>query len=265
MLEKGDHLKRFGLAKKWMKEAYHWLKAQSDEQLVIDEKTSRTDLVTQMDKGVERFLVGKIESAFPLDAVLGEEKQAGKADLTFKSPQWVIDPIDGTMNFVQERRHYAHILAFYDQEELIFGILVEGDTGHILSAFSGEGVYYQGEKLEAPDKNLDQGLIEISASICNSHPQAVTAFLDRSMGIRITGSSGLTTIEMALGSRIAYVAGKCAPWDMVVARLIAKEWGFKLTDFSGQEIPLPDSSEIIFAHPRIYPFLLQAIQLDQKK
>lgn len=248
-----------------MSEAYQWLKAKEQDALVVEEKTDRTDVVTQLDRGLERFIIGKIEESFPDDAILGEEKQAHKADWQFHSPQWVIDPIDGTMNFVQGRRHYGHILAFYDGQELIFGLLVEGDTGNMLMAVKGEGVYYKGEKLTPPVLTIEQGLVEISGHMPKTYPLATNAFIEQALGIRVTGSAALAIIDMALGARVGYVAGIFAPWDMVVARLIAQEWGWRLTDFDGADIPLEASSDAIFASPTVYPHLLAAIQLDRKK
>lgn len=97
----------------WLSESRDNVLRKIDTRLTVDTKTSRKDLVTNVDKQNEKFLVGKIREFDPDSKILGEEGFGDQVHST-KGRIWIIDPIDGTMNFVKQRNNFAIMIALYE-------------------------------------------------------------------------------------------------------------------------------------------------------
>ena len=102
------------LATTWVREAGERIKASFSAELTISTKSHRNDLVTNMDKGTEQFLIGKIHESFPDHRILSEEG-FGDAFEDGGGVIWVIDPIDGTMNFIHQQRNFAISIGIFQE------------------------------------------------------------------------------------------------------------------------------------------------------
>lgn len=98
--------------KQWLAEAVQLIQEKSQQQLTIQHKTGRTDLVTNIDREVQMLLIEKIQQHYPQDTILAEEENYSTVD-TLQGNVWIIDPIDGTMNFVFEKENFCIMLAYY--------------------------------------------------------------------------------------------------------------------------------------------------------
>ena len=99
-------------AKQWVKEAGAKIRASFESKLKIETKTNANDLVTNMDKDTEKYFVSKIKETFPGHRIFGEEGM-GDEIKDLDGIVWIIDPIDGTVNFVHQQRHFAISLSVY--------------------------------------------------------------------------------------------------------------------------------------------------------
>ena len=109
---------RDALIKEWLKEATKKIKESLKHDLEVEVKSSPNDLVTQMDRKIEKELVEKIKQHFPNDLIVSEEgfgDRVNKKDFEQKTV-WFLDPIDGTLNFVLQNENYAVMLAVYERE-----------------------------------------------------------------------------------------------------------------------------------------------------
>ncbi|WP_025727980.1 inositol monophosphatase family protein [Atopobacter phocae] len=253
-------IKRLELGKEWILSAHDFLMNHLNDPLVVEEKKDRTDVVTQLDKEVEERIVSNIRQYFPNDRILGEE-QTAESEIIGQGNEWILDPIDGTMNFVQGQRQFGMMLAFYQEGIGQFGMIVEGGTGNILVAIKGEGVYWNDRRITPTDLSVENSLVEMSARVPIHRPQLTRYLIEESLGIRITGAASLCTIAIVLGTRSSYISSVLAPWDTAVARIIFKEFGFHLTTWTGEELPLMNYGPVLMASSAAYPTLLNALEI----
>ncbi|MCY3067836.1 inositol monophosphatase family protein [Aerococcus loyolae] len=247
----------------WAQEARKLVQAGVDQDLGVKEKTGARDLVTVLDGELERFYRQKINQYFPHDRILGEEGQGDQAQ-SLKGAVWIIDPIDGTLNFVKQRAHYVTMLARYldgvGQLGLIYGL----DSGQSLLALAGEGVYLNGKALDLTkqkamtESSLDQVLMSTEALPLDGD-LGLYQLSKASLGLRIFGCAGLDVVHLALGRTGLYL-NHLYPWDNAVALILADLCGFRVTDFKGQPLNLLDRQYVVMAYPKIHAQVLNYLK-----
>lgn len=251
--------KRDQLIKQWIKETAEMIEEAKEKSLEVEEKSARNDLVTNMDKKIEEVLTDKIRSHFPDDRICGEEGFGDDLE-DLKGTVWFIDPIDGTLNFVLQQENFAVMIAVYEEGEGVQGYIYNVTEEKLYHAIKGQGVFCNGQPVSAPEnKSLSDGLMAT-----NSQLMTQDAFSDyrkvasRSMGVRMLGSAGLEVTELIKGNIIAYVATKLSPWDIAPGKLMLEEFGFKISNFSGEPVDLLKSNQTIFASPSAYDEIVTA-------
>ncbi|KAA9220782.1 MULTISPECIES: inositol monophosphatase family protein [Aerococcus] len=247
----------------WAKEAKARVDAGLDQDLGVQEKTSSRDLVTVLDGELERFYRQEIKKHFPNDRILGEEGQGDQAQ-SLEGAVWIVDPIDGTLNFVKQRAHYVTMLARYvdgiGQVGLIYGL----DTGQSLLALAKEGAYLNGQALdlsrqsELAEASLDQVLMSTEALPLDGDLE-LYQLSKSTLGLRIFGCAGLDVVHLALGRTGLYL-NQLYPWDNAVALILADLCGFKVTDFKGQPLNLLDRQYVLMAYPKIHQQVLNYLR-----
>lgn len=123
-------------AKQWIRDAGEHLMASMKKALIIETKSNAADLVTNMDREIEQFLIGKIKETFPHHNILGEE---GYGDEVTSSDGvvWLIDPIDGTMNFVHQKRNFAISIGIYENGIGKIGLIYDPVHDELYHALKG--------------------------------------------------------------------------------------------------------------------------------
>ncbi|WP_195854171.1 inositol monophosphatase family protein [Aerococcus tenax] len=247
----------------WAEKAKSLVDAGLNQDLRVKEKTSARDLVTVLDGQLERFYRSQIKKYFPNDHILGEESQGDQAQ-SLDGAVWIIDPIDGTLNFVKQRAHYVTMLARYvdgvGQVGLIYGL----DTGQSLLALAQEGAYLNGQPLDLErqqalaDVSLDQVLMSTEALPLDGD-LGLYQLSKASLGLRIFGCAGLDVVHLALGRTGLYL-NHLYPWDNAVALILADLCGFKVTDFKGQPLNLLDRQYVLMAYPKIHDQVLDYLK-----
>jgi myo-inositol-1(or 4)-monophosphatase len=190
-------------------------------------KTSITDVVTDIDRASEALIRERLLAARPGDGFLGEE---GGSDPSRSGVRWVVDPIDGTVNFVSGFPQYAVSICAEVDGEAVAGVVLHVPTGVAYSGVLGEGAWRDATRLRPPDRlplaqslvatgfNYDRTVREIQAG-------AVARLLPRIGDIRRTGSCALDLCHVAEGSFHAYVEEGVNAWDHAAGGLIARECG----------------------------------------
>ncbi|WP_434743349.1 inositol monophosphatase family protein [Micromonospora sp. SH-82] len=214
-------------------------------------KSTDTDVVTAADRAVERQVVDALRRLRPTDAVLGEEYGAG--DTPTAGPggvRWIIDPIDGTVNYLYGLPYCAVSLAAEVDGEVVAGVVRNVVTGDEWTATAGGGAYRAGARLHCSTQtDLGQALVATGFGYDparRSHQARVVAeLIPHVRDIRRMGAASLDMCLAAEGRLDAYFEKGLAPWDIAAGGLIAAEAGLRVTGLRG----LPPGPDLLLAAP----------------
>lgn len=236
------------LIKKWLSEIKDYIIDQKDSNLDVEQKTADNDLVTRMDKSIEEQLVNKIREAFPGEKIVGEEGFGDEVN-SLDGTVWFIDPIDGTLNFVMQQENFAVMIGVYVDGIGQLGYIYDITHDKLYSSTKGDGVRCNGQPIAKPaDLSLSKGLIASSSALmCKDKYPAVRTVGAESLGVRMLGSAGLESIEVAKGNVSAYIASNLKPWDIAPGLLFMEELGMIGTQFNSKPIDLLNNNNIVFA------------------
>ncbi|MGH3358305.1 MAG: inositol monophosphatase family protein [Nocardioidaceae bacterium] len=217
-------------------------------------KSSETDVVTEIDRGTERMIRTMIGAARPDDAVMGEEdgESEGTSGVT-----WIVDPIDGTVNFVYGLPAYSVSIAAAVDGVVRTGCVVNVVTGEEYAAVRAGGAVTRSadgtdtELGPPPDVLLERALVgtgfSYTGSIRARQGQAVAKLLGSVADVRRIGSAALDLCNVASGRLDAYVEEGLLPWDLAAGRLIAEESGIIVAGLDGP----PDERLTVASPPSI--------------
>ena len=160
-----DLQKRNDAIRKWIVDASEKLKEFMTKELIVEEKTNAHDLVTNVDKSIEEFLVGKIHEEFPNEKIISEEGFGDTAS-DLDGIVWFVDPIDGTTNFITEQDHFAIMIAVYEDGVGIMGYVYDVMRDVLYHGIKGHGAFENDVPMEkVKNKKLDEGLFALSTNI----------------------------------------------------------------------------------------------------
>ncbi|HET7690564.1 MAG TPA: inositol monophosphatase family protein [Nocardioidaceae bacterium] len=197
---------------------------------VVATKSSAVDIVTETDRESEELIRAALRAARPHDGFVGEE--GGSAETT-SGVTWVVDPIDGTVNFLYGVPAYAVSIAARTEREVVAGAVVNVANGEVFSASRGGGAFLDGTRLQVrPSPPVDQRLVATGfwydAQFRAAQGAAVARLLPLVRDIRRGGSCALDLCSVAAGRCDAYVEEGPAPWDYAAGGLVAEEAGARL-------------------------------------
>jgi myo-inositol-1(or 4)-monophosphatase len=191
-------------------------------------KSSITDVVTDIDRASEKLIRARLLGARPGDGFLGEE---GSSDPSESGVRWVVDPIDGTVNFVSGFPHYAVSIGAEVAGQAVVGVVLQVPTGITYTAMLGRGAWRDDVRLHPPANRppLAQALVATGFNydqrVRRIQAHAAARLLPRIGDIRRTGSCALDLCHVAEGAFYAYVEEGVNPWDYSAGGLIARECG----------------------------------------
>jgi myo-inositol-1(or 4)-monophosphatase len=212
----------------------------------VDVKSSPVDMVTAVDKASEELIVGRLLGARPDDGLLGEE---GGARAGGSGVRWVVDPIDGTTNFVYGLPAYAVSIAAEVDGQVRAGAVLNAATGELFTATLGGGA-----RLEAPGREPEALAVSSPASLertlvatgfgyraeqRRAQGAIVAELLPRVRDIRRYGSAALDLCSLAAGRVDAYFEQHLNPWDFAAGALVAAEAGAVVTGLPGRPLAEP--------------------------
>ncbi len=215
--------------------------------LGVDTKSSPTDVVTEMDTAAEQLIRKIILDRRPDDAFLGEE---GGADSGRSRVRWVIDPIDGTVNYLYDLPHWSVSIGVEVDGVTVAGVVMAPRLGEVYTAVRGEGSWCNGTRLHVrPATELGSALIATGfgyrAERRERQGAIVHGLLPRVRDIRRAGSAALDLCAVAIGRVDGYFERGTHDWDRSAGTLIATEAGAVVEGFRGQ----PASVEMAIAGP----------------
>lgn len=227
----------------------------------ILEKSNERDLVTEVDKGLEEFLTEKILEKFPDHTILGEETYDPEKEYD-KEHLWVIDPIDGTTNFIKQKNDYCTLIAYFEHGEPMLSYIYEVEKDDLYYAIKGEGVFLNDKKLEKPEE-LPLNQVLVSADIrrmLEFKKDFYIKLVHESFGARSEGSSGLDGSRVISGRTGAYINFKGGPWDFAPFFLMSKELGLKFCLLNGDDISLDYYGRFIICTERAFEDIYKIYQ-----
>lgn len=219
----------------------------------IEQKKHARDLVTSVDKEVQQLLSEAILQTMPNTVVFGEESKEKLKNYNVPS-LWIIDPIDGTSNFVKQKRDYAIMLAYFENLEPKLSYIYDVEADILYSAEQGRGVYVNDRRITSVD---NVGLSDSLASIfirkfyeIGSHEDDL--LIKEVFDVRFGGSLGLDGVRVATGQFGAFISPRIAPWDFAPFFLLANELDLHLSDFDGKPLDLHQFSSIVFSTKQFF-------------
>lgn len=215
------------------------------DRLSVSAKSSATDLVTEVDRASERWLVGELAARRPDDAILGEE---GGGRPGTSGVRWVLDPIDGTVNFVLGLPQYAVSVAVEVDGRVVAGAVGNPPTGETFHARLGGGAFLGSAPLAGPRPiPLDRAVVATGfaydARVRRRQGEVVAPLLPRVADVRRLGSAALDLCFLAAGRVDAYYEAGLNLWDHAAGGLVAAEAGCVASGLRGR----PPSSELYAA------------------
>jgi myo-inositol-1(or 4)-monophosphatase len=223
---------------------------------VADTKSTVTDIVTFADRQTEQLIRSRLADARPGDGFLGEESGAerGTSGLT-----WVVDPIDGTVNYAYGLPFYAVSIAVVEGEpdplswRALAGCVVNPVGGEVFTAAEGSGAHLGRERIRvAPSVEPGQALLATGFSYTperrTAQAAAVARYIASVRDIRRIGVAALDLCYVAAGRLNAYAESGLNPWDQAAGVLIAREAGARVTGWDGGE---PSKDFLLAAEPRL--------------
>lgn len=221
--------------------------------LSVSLKTSNVDLVTKYDKEIQTFLYNELKMIVPDAALLGEEGDGNKV-LT-DGYCFIIDPIDGTTNFVKGFQHSAISVGLAKDKELIIGVVYDPDLDNMYYAEKGKGAYLNGNRIHVSDCDMQASLV-LFGTCPYEHELAHKTFeltekvFYKVLEVRRGGSAALDICYVASGKADLYYELILRPWDWAGATLILNEAGGVCTQVNGDDLNLNSIKSYVCGNKR---------------
>ncbi|CCQ96192.1 Inositol-1-monophosphatase [[Clostridium] ultunense Esp] len=231
-------------------------------------KSSHKDLVTEIDRQVERFIVAKIKETYPSHGILGEEGTNidGGGNSSYR---WVIDPIDGTTNFIHQGINFCVSIALYQGGEGVAGVVYDPSRDELFSGERGKGAFLNGSRIGfTGEKKMDESLIGtnliwVGRTRRLKLEESIYRLANVSRGVRSLGAAALELAYVAAGRLDAYLGLYLSPWDYGAGKLIVEEAGGKVSNFDGDSLSLISEKQgLLASHPSIHGDLLQFLKRE---
>ncbi|MBB6671076.1 inositol monophosphatase family protein [Cohnella nanjingensis] len=232
--------------------AGEWIKSKIGNFASPDMKYSMHDLVTEVDKGSERMIRNLIGTHFPHHSFLGEEGVEPGPEASVKALEkvsgseylWIVDPVDGTTNYVHGFPYYSVSIALAYKGEVIVGVVYDPSRDELFVAERGKGAYVHGKRMQVSgEKALSQSLL--ATGFPADHQVALPANLRQTLAlapqvrnIRSSGSAALHMAYVASGRLSGFWEIGLNAWDLAAGSLLVQEAGGTVTDQNGQPYSL---------------------------
>ena len=240
------------------------------EELRIEAKAHRNDLVTQVDRGVEERIARHLEiTGIPIH---GEEAHRVEDFETYRGRAWVLDPIDGTLNYVSTHRDWAISLALVDDGEPVVAVLADPVAGRLYTAIRGRGAWIEPltEGAAGADGDAPRALgtvenLPLSEGMVIAHYQltrhaGIGRAIEASRGMRCYGAAALEMTEVAAGGAVVYAQPLLQPWDVAAAALMCTETGVVLTRMDGAPFDVRRAGSLLVGTPAAHAEVLEHLR-----
>ncbi len=244
-------------------ETGNWIKNEAGRFTSSDiESKGRHNYVTYVDKGAEKMLVEKLQELVPESDIIAEEGNypSGGFDHT-----WIIDPLDGTTNFIHGIPFFSISVALSYKNELVSGVVFDIMSGECFYASKNKGAFLNGKpisissSISLEEAVLATGFPYVLANRFESYLALFKGLVQSSRGIRRLGSAALDLVYVACGRFDGFYEFGLNPWDVAAGAIITSEAGGNVTDFQGKDNYLY-GNQIIASNGKIHNEMLSIIK-----
>ncbi len=230
------------------------------ERLNITEK-SENDFVTEVDKAAEKEIIRTIHNAYPSHAIMAEESGIqGESDF-----QWIIDPLDGTTNYLHGFPQFAVSIALKNKQTIEQAVVYDPLRQELFTASRGRGAHLNDRRIRVTTRrNLDGALLGTGFPFKQQQDLDIylatfKALFPMTAGIRRAGSAALDLAYVAAGRLDGFWELGLNPWDIAAGALLMEEAGGFISDFAGNQ-NFMDSGNVVAGNPKIQKLMLELIQ-----
>jgi myo-inositol-1(or 4)-monophosphatase len=222
------------------------------------------DLVTDADEASQDAIARVISARFPAHAFIGEEHPAGRPAAERAEFTWIVDPLDGTTNYVHGYPHYAVSVALAADDQLLVGVVYDPVKDECFSAAAGQGASCDGAPIQTSAVTKVSGAlatVSLPARVQRDSPDLLD-FIEASLvcqAVRRSGSAALNFAYLAKGAVDAFWARHIHPWDAAAGVLLVREAGGLVTSRDGMEFDLWKPDFLAAANGELHEKLLQAL------
>jgi len=220
------------------------------------------DLVTEIDRKSEDYLLGEIRKDFPDHNILAEESGGTRGD----GQQWYIDPLDGTVNYAHNIPIFSVSIAYASNGTLSLGAVYDPLRDEMYTAERGAGAYLNGRPLHVSSaSDLQKSLLVTGFPYDIQNPKVnnlnnFVYFSQRTQGVRRFGSAALDLCYVAAGRFDGFWEMALKPWDVAAGGLICEEAGARVTNVHGETDFISPPQSILATAPGIYTRMLEELK-----
>jgi myo-inositol-1(or 4)-monophosphatase len=202
------------------------------------EVKGKANFVSYVDKQAEELIVGKLRALLPDSGFIAEE---GTAISTNEKYKWIIDPLDGTTNFIHGLPPFAVSIALMEEDELVLGVVYEVTQKECFYAWKGSKAYLNGTEIKVTsaattgDSLIATGFPYSAMDMLDPFIVSMRYFMIHSHGLRRLGSAATDMAYVAAGRFEAFYEHGLKPWDVAAGTIIVQQAGGKVSDFNGTD------------------------------
>jgi myo-inositol-1(or 4)-monophosphatase len=239
-------------------------RASLDLDLVRVSSKGRSDFVTEVDRGAEAAIIDVLKSAYPSHTFLAEESGASHPD-SGAEYTWIIDPLDGTTNFIHGFPQYAVSIALQHRGQITQAVVYDPTRNELFTASRGRGAYLNERRIRVSRRaKLAESLIGTGFPFrqlehLDEYVRMFKRITEETAGIRRPGAAALDLAYVAAGRLDGFWEFGLSPWDMAAGSLLIVEAGGLVADFDGEQDFLA-SGHIVCGTPKVFAALLALVQ-----
>ena len=218
------------------------------EKMAIDIKSGVADLVTEYDKKIQAQLEIGLKEILPEAKFIGEEGSSDK--LSDEGYAFIVDPIDGTTNFVKDYHMSAISVALLKGREPIAGVVYNPYLDEMFSAIKGQGAFLNGKRISVSSQPLDKALVLFGSAPYDKHLfkdtlEILSEYFYKALDIRRCGSAALDLCSVACGRADLYFELVVSPWDFAAGKLLVEEAGGFVATLDGAPLSFEGKTSIL--------------------
>ncbi len=226
------------------------------ERLSVTEK-GRNDFVTEVDQAAELAIIDVLKTAYPSHAILAEESGASD-NLHDENPNvWIIDPLDGTTNYIHGFPQYCVSIALQQNGQTTQAVVFDPVHNDLFTASKGEGAYLNEKRIRVSRRDKLANTLIATGFPCSDQSQLeqylrmLRLMIERTNGLRQPGAAALDLAYVACGRVDGFFQKNLKPWDIAAGALLVTEAGGIVGDFSGESDYL-HQGDVIAGSPKIF-------------
>ncbi len=240
------------------------LSAHRDRALGIESKDGNANFVTEYDVAVQNFIMNEIKALIPACEFMAEEKENDEGILG-RDDCFILDPIDGTTNFIRDLKQSSISLAHLKRGEIVFAAVYAPYTGEMFTAEKGKGAFLNGKPMHVSKRPLCEGILAFGTSpyyreLVDKTFDLCKTIFKSCADVRRGGSAAIDLANLAAGKTDLFFECRLSPWDYAAGILLVKEAGGVISDMSGKPLSLSHTCPVIAANAEIYPWLFETVR-----